>query len=229
VVINEDLSMEKLFPRLAIGILIAGSSAVAPAKAFTVTNDFNVIVLPGQFEDNNFSNDVWVSPLVHTNPNPISLGVGDVYQANFTLDKPIKLVDGFFKGNESFKFFLQGGPAGGGIKEFDYEFLFTGVNGGPLLLNPIKGSITTALLNPDVSVNRSIDLINGGQVIFKGIHLKLTGTQGTYTFNKISVGVDADEVSAVPGPLPIFGLGAAFAYSRKLRNRLKSSSLRATL
>lgn len=148
------------------------------------------------------------------------------------MDKPIKLDDGVINGNESIKFFLQGGPAGGGIKKFDYEFLFTGVAGGPLLINPIKGSIITALLNPDVSYNQSIDLINGGQVLFKDIHLKLTGTQGEYTFNKISVGVDADKVSEgvpVPGPLPIFGLGAVFAYSRKLRNRLKSSSLRATL
>ncbi len=27
--------------------------------------------------------------------------------------------------------------------------------------------------------------------------------------------------AAVPGPLPVLGLGAAFAYSRKLRNRIK--------
>ena len=58
--------MKNAFPRLAIGILIAGISAVAPAKAFVVANNFNVTVLPGQFEDNNVSNDVWVSPLVHT-------------------------------------------------------------------------------------------------------------------------------------------------------------------
>ena len=31
--------------------------------------------------------------------------------------------------------------------------------------------------------------------------------------------------SAVPGPLPLFGVGAAFGYSRKLRNRIKSLKL----
>jgi hypothetical protein len=31
--------------------------------------------------------------------------------------------------------------------------------------------------------------------------------------------------ASVPGPLPLFGVGAAFAYSRKLRNRIKTSKM----
>ena len=210
-----------LVSAFVVGEIFIGA-VFAPAQAANFTNDFNVTVAPGQFE-NNILNDVWRSPKFDTNPNPINLGVGDVYQANFTLDKPIKLDDGFFNGNESIKFFLRGGPAGGGVKKFDYEFLFTDVKGGPLLVNPVKGRVTTALLNPDVDLSQDIDLINGGQVTFKGIQLKLTGVQGVYTFDQVSVGVDADDVVPVPEPTSILSLlalgtlGAASTLKRKLK------------
>jgi hypothetical protein len=213
-----------LVSAFVVGEIFIGA-VFAPAQAANFTNDFNVTVAPGQFE-NNILNDVWRSPKFDTDPNPINLGVGDVYQANFTLDKPIKLDDGFFNGNESIKFFLRGGPAGAGIKIFDYEFLFTGVEGGTLLVNPVKGRVTTALLNPNVDLSQDIDLINGGQVTFKDIHLKLTGVQGIYTFDQVSVGVDADDVVPVP-PVPepssilsllaLGTLGAASTLKRKLK------------
>jgi hypothetical protein len=33
------------------------------------------------------------------------------------------------------------------------------------------------------------------------------------------------QTTGVPGPLPLFGIGAAFGFSRRLRNRIKGSRL----
>lgn len=218
---------------LATMLVVSGtfiSAMFATAQAATTTNNFNVTVEPSQFEENiGAINDVWRSPRFDTDPEHISLGIGDVYKANFILDKPVKLDDDFFDGDESFKFFLRGKQGvGNSIKTFNYEFLFTGVEGGPLLTNPIQGTITTALLNPDVDSSTNINLINGGQFTFTHIQLKLTGVEGLLVFDKVSVGVDADEVSiassvVVPEPLTILGSATALGFGSFFKRKLKSS------
>jgi hypothetical protein len=39
----------------------------------------------------------------------------------------------------------------------------------------------------------------------------------------VSYRIQSFTLEEVPGPLPIFGLAAAFTYSRKIRNRLRST------
>ena len=189
----------------------------APAQSKTVVNNFAITVDSSQFEDNTFSNDVWRSPTFEV-PNAGVLKPGEVYQANFTLDTPIKLDDGFFNGDESIKFLLKGAFAG----SFDYEFLFTDVNGGPPLVNPIKGNVIRN--DRDVNIDRDIDLIDGGSFTFKDIHLKLTGVQGIYSFTEISVGVDADDVEPVPEPLTILGSVAALGFGAYAERKRKPSN-----
>jgi hypothetical protein len=59
-------------------------------------------------------------------------------------------------------------------------------------------------------------------------------TPGTYDFNVIAPGVAGavetdritvrdDDIASVPGPLPLLGVGAGFAWSRRLRNRIRKS------
>jgi hypothetical protein len=43
-----------------------------------------------------------------------------------------------------------------------------------------------------------------------------------YGFDISNDNIDALEAASVPGPLPIFGLGAAFGFSRRLRSRIKA-------
>jgi hypothetical protein len=47
-------------------------------------------------------------------------------------------------------------------------------------------------------------------------------SMGTVSVTQTPITQFVDPAS-VPGPLPLFGVGAAFAYSRKLRNRIKTS------
>jgi hypothetical protein len=49
-------------------------------------------------------------------------------------------------------------------------------------------------------------------------------SEGTVSVTQTPITEFVDPAS-VPGPLPLFGVGAAFAYSRKLRNRIKTSKM----
>jgi len=49
-------------------------------------------------------------------------------------------------------------------------------------------------------------------------------SSGTVSVTQTPITEFVDPAS-VPGPLPLFGVGAAFAYSRKLRNRIKTSKM----
>ena len=55
-----------------------------------------------------------------------------------------------------------------------------------------------------------------------GVTFDSTGT-ASVTQTPIVQFVDPGSGDSVPGPLPLLGFGAAFAYSRKLRNRIKTS------
>jgi hypothetical protein len=48
-------------------------------------------------------------------------------------------------------------------------------------------------------------------------------TSGTLYTSVSGDAIDSQESSFVPGPLPIFGVGAAFGFSRKLRKRIKAA------
>lgn len=48
--------------------------------------------------------------------------------------------------------------------------------------------------------------------------------QNTWTNTNLSVEQITNSYTQTPGPLPILGAGAAFGFSRKLRNRIKASS-----
>ncbi|MFN9610686.1 MAG: hypothetical protein ACK546_00810 [bacterium] len=51
----------------------------------------------------------------------------------------------------------------------------------------------------------------------------LTSTSGTIgTWTLVGTG-DTVNVNVVPGPLPLFGAGAAFGFSRRLRQRIQRS------
>ena len=69
---------------------------------------------------------------------------------------------------------------------------------------------------------------NGNSVAFSPLSNQTLSTvyvQDTYSFNGITqLNSISNNFKAVPGPLPILGAGASFAFSRKLRRRIKSAS-----
>jgi len=78
-------------------------------------------------------------------------------------------------------------------------------------------------LNPDVSFAQitagspsagNLVAINGTTAVFTGTVSVTSGRIDTIT----------DSLNQTPGPLPILGAGAAFGFSRKLRNRIKASA-----
>lgn len=75
-----------------------------------------------------------------------------------------------------------------------------------------------AFWTPDISWNKS------------GTYASLGLTPGTYsivdaaTNESITIQIGNAIPASVPGPLPVFGVAAAFGMSRKLRNRIKAHS-----
>ena len=80
----------------------------------------------------------------------------------------------------------------------------------PLISN--NGSTSVALLG-----GTSINVTDTYSVIFNG-----TISQGLNSFNN---GYTQTNAIPVPGPLPLLGVGAAFGFIRRLRNRIKRSWL----
>jgi hypothetical protein len=87
-------------------------------------------------------------------------------------------------------------------------------------------AVTTSGSFPDILLNQSTGPL--------GRNLNLTqatfaiGNKVTASFNgpqQITNTITQKSASSVPGPLPILGAGLAFGYSRKLRSRIKSSTL----
>jgi hypothetical protein len=130
----------------------------------------------------------------------ITLPTDTSLQLNLTFDKLLEMDDGFFNGDESIHIDVQGvgGVGGAPNNKANFEFLFTGVEGGPLLTNPVKGTVTIGALNGHVDFDQSVDLINGGKVTFKDLHLTLTNKNtNDWNIGKVGVGVDADEIRIV--------------------------------
>lgn len=92
-------------------------------------------------------------------------------------------------------------------------------------LGLITGGIQVSLGTPvDCFAIKGIDVANmldptDTMAFVAGVTFDSTGTVSV-TQTPITQFVDP---ASVPGPLPLFGVGAAFAYSRKLRNRIKTS------
>jgi len=92
------------------------------------------------------------------------------------------------------------------------------------------GTVLKTIISPPVSITS----VNGGIVDapLSGSFVNVTdtyavaNTAGMNSFNNGFQQQDADPIPPlVPGPLPLFGLGAAFGFSRRLRNRIKGSRL----
>ena len=85
--------------------------------------------------------------------------------------------------------------------------------GGALLLVP-QGYVSNSSLS-------------GGST-YSGSFSSLGLTQGVYTTNLPSDTITMN-IGAVPAPLPLLGLGAATAFSRKLKQRIALRRMRAEL
>ena len=72
-----------------------------------------------------------------------------------------------------------------------------------------------------VGISKAGDL-SFGPITF--ISMTFYGDDGSMTSSTLSPVLPAP----VPGPLPLFGAGAAFGWSRRLRRRVQSGSLKAT-
>ena len=86
------------------------------------------------------------------------------------------------------------------------------------------GAVLKTIINPPVSITS----INGGIVDapLTGTFVNVTDSysiQNTAGMNSFNNGYQQQDLNLVPGPLPLFGLGAAFGFSRRLRSRIKGS------
>lgn len=111
---------------------------------------------------------------------------------------------------------------------FDFNFLsndvpnaiqgYFNVGPDPFAFDPLDPS-ADIIASSTTLLTRRVFTINPGDTIRFGVFTAANtgGRIGTLTINSFNV---AD----VPGPLPLFGAGAAFAWSRRLRSRLRQPS-----
>ena len=106
------------------------------------------------------------------------------------------------------------------------RYQFSAQVGGSL--SPIKWNPqTTAIANQVYSGNVSpLTVLNPGQT-FGFSHIKTAGGSAATTTGTISSFTFDAVYSAVPGPLPLAAAAAGFAWSRKLRRRLKTAQFAA--
>jgi hypothetical protein len=96
--------------------------------------------------------------------------------------------------------------AGGSIIGSDWETTVAATNSSPSPIGPIDGAFSTA----------------GAPSTFNGMPLSSDFTN-TFDVTTQFTSFDNSLTQKVPGPLPILGAGAVFGFSRKLRNRIKTS------
>lgn len=97
-------------------------------------------------------------------------------------------------------------------------------------LSLIVGSGDTSGLNVSFSCTDPLgcEAVPRGESRTFNMAIEALGPVGTYDFTVVAPGVpgavEVDNIEVVPGPLPILGVGAAMAYSRRLRKRVKNST-----
>ena len=86
------------------------------------------------------------------------------------------------------------------------------------------GSVLKTIIDPPVSITSTdgaiVDVPLSGTFVDVTDSYTVANTAGLNSFNN-----GFQQTDAVPGPLPLIGLGAAFGFSRRLRNRIKASKL----
>jgi hypothetical protein len=95
---------------------------------------------------------------------------------------------------------------------FDYTLP---VNGNPGVIGPKIGTLNFSNVDGLLTSDGQISILSSGPAIY--VKDSWTATGG------VQVDVITNTFSAVPGPLPILGAGAAFGFSRKLRSRIKTA------
>lgn len=81
---------------------------VSASVAQPTTNHFSVPLGSDQVAHNTFSNDVWTSPWLETDPAIVSLHPNETYIANIDLEGRVTIDDGFFNGDESIHIGVDG-------------------------------------------------------------------------------------------------------------------------
>ena len=91
----------------------------------------------------------------------------------------------------------------------------------------LTGTSASNSLANNINLDVSFSQISGGMPS-AGTLVAINGTtavfSGTIDVTSGRVDVLTDSLNQTPGPLPILGAGAAFGFSRKLRNRIKASA-----
>jgi hypothetical protein len=127
----------------------------------------------------------------------------------------------------------------GGIKasNFSYKIAITGTDPATPYFNTWQTDTAGAISPNDykVTVDWSIDGTGPIDLVFSPPGPSSSGVNpfnpnqsmvsSSHTImNGATVTAITDTVTQTPGPLPILGAGAAFGFSRKLRNRIKASA-----
>jgi hypothetical protein len=210
--------------------LIATFTIFACSNASADPINIDLDLENSQIVDNWFSNDTWYSELLDLG-EVVILEPNQSVTVNITFKdgKCVRINDGYFNGDESIRIVVdgEGGTGGAPNNKADFSFQFTGVT-GTLLTNPITqvdlGQITINPLNGNVDFDKSIDLINGGILTFKDLHLTITNRNvNNWQFDKVGVGVDGDDVSVCPEPSTIALL--LFGGIVTFRKRIKGNNV----
>src|SRR6266542_691224 len=209
-------------------LLLLSSVFILLSSRPAIAIDFDVSVTADTTFHDNIPpfNDTLVTRFFHVDPDDslasITLSPHDSVTFNFNFNRPISMIDNFFDNTESIRIALKslaGNPVDPGNTILGYSFLFTGVTGTPLGTNPVPGTAPWNAFFGDIDsflVDRNVSLFTTGIVNFHDIHVTLTNNDpdaNSFVFNQISIGLDAEDLAAVPAPAPstIFLLGTGLA------------------
>jgi hypothetical protein len=175
------------------------------------------------------------SVLFNTGANPVALvsGAGGLFVPPFAPAPPSAAV-GISAATANFTFFAPINPFQA-LYTLDSDTAFTFANGVTVgIFGGVQFIVSQSSTAVQVEVTQNLPPnltsfvtgLPGGAV---------SVTAGAFTFNdtflptggSYSAQVNVAREDTVPGPLPILGAGAAFAYSRRLRKRVKSAAVSA--
>ena len=176
------------------------------------------------------------SVLFNTGANPVALvsGAGGLFVPPFAPAPPSAAV-GVSAALANFTWLAPGSNPFQALYTLDSDTAFTFSNGVSVgIFGGVQFLVTQGATAVQVEVTQNfapnltsfVTGLPGGAV---------SVTAGAFTFNdtiqptggSYSAQVNVAREDTVPGPLPILGAGAAFAYSRRLRKRVKSAAVSA--